>query len=118
VDEALMRSPFGNIEVRGVRENDLPERYSPWMAALTVAVGGCQTVQGACRLLRHARPHRFKSNRRKLNEFRFERAIGNPPKLWVGQRQQRLKELGIELPAPPEPFGTYAEAVQRVICFF
>jgi enamine deaminase RidA (YjgF/YER057c/UK114 family) len=23
-----------------------------------------------------------------------------------------LKELGIELPAPPEPFGTYAEAVQ------
>ena len=26
--------------------------------------------------------------------------------------EQRLKELGIELPAPPEPFGTYAEAVQ------
>src|SRR5262249_59828183 len=25
--------------------------------------------------------------------------------------EQRLKELGIELP-PPEPFGTYAEAVQ------
>ena len=24
----------------------------------------------------------------------------------------RLKELGIKLPAPPEPFGTYAEAVQ------
>jgi enamine deaminase RidA (YjgF/YER057c/UK114 family) len=23
-----------------------------------------------------------------------------------------LKELGIELPAPPEPFGTYTEAVQ------
>jgi hypothetical protein len=23
-----------------------------------------------------------------------------------------LKELGIELPAPPEPFGIYAEAVQ------
>jgi len=23
-----------------------------------------------------------------------------------------LKELGIELPAPPQPFGTYAEAVQ------
>jgi enamine deaminase RidA (YjgF/YER057c/UK114 family) len=23
-----------------------------------------------------------------------------------------LQELGIELPAPPEPFGTYAEAVQ------
>jgi enamine deaminase RidA (YjgF/YER057c/UK114 family) len=26
--------------------------------------------------------------------------------------EQRLKELGIVLPAPPEPFGTYAEAVQ------
>jgi enamine deaminase RidA (YjgF/YER057c/UK114 family) len=26
--------------------------------------------------------------------------------------EQRLKELRIKLPAPPEPFGTYAEAVQ------
>jgi hypothetical protein len=26
--------------------------------------------------------------------------------------EQRLTELGIKLPAPPEPFGTYAEAVQ------
>jgi enamine deaminase RidA (YjgF/YER057c/UK114 family) len=26
--------------------------------------------------------------------------------------EQRLKELGIELPTPPEPFGTYAEAVR------
>jgi enamine deaminase RidA (YjgF/YER057c/UK114 family) len=26
--------------------------------------------------------------------------------------EKRLKELGIELPATPEPFGTYAEAVQ------
>src|SRR5579864_1338848 len=26
--------------------------------------------------------------------------------------EQRLKELGIKLPAPPQPFGTYAEAVQ------
>jgi enamine deaminase RidA (YjgF/YER057c/UK114 family) len=25
--------------------------------------------------------------------------------------EQRLAELGIKLPAPPEPFGTYAEAV-------
>jgi enamine deaminase RidA (YjgF/YER057c/UK114 family) len=25
---------------------------------------------------------------------------------------ERLKELGIELPTPPEPFGIYAEAVQ------
>jgi len=26
--------------------------------------------------------------------------------------ERRLKDLGINLPAPPEPFGTYAEAVQ------
>jgi enamine deaminase RidA (YjgF/YER057c/UK114 family) len=26
--------------------------------------------------------------------------------------EQRLKELAIKLPAPPEPFGTYMEAVQ------
>ena len=26
--------------------------------------------------------------------------------------EQRLKELGVTLPAPPEAFGTYAEAVQ------
>jgi enamine deaminase RidA (YjgF/YER057c/UK114 family) len=26
--------------------------------------------------------------------------------------EQRLAELGIKLPAPPQPFGTYAEAVQ------
>src|SRR2546425_6955246 len=26
--------------------------------------------------------------------------------------EQRLKELGIKLPAPPEPFGTYVEAMQ------
>jgi len=26
--------------------------------------------------------------------------------------EQRLIELGVTLPAPPEPFGTYAEAVQ------
>jgi enamine deaminase RidA (YjgF/YER057c/UK114 family) len=26
--------------------------------------------------------------------------------------EQRLRELGIKLPAPPEPFGTYVEAVQ------
>jgi enamine deaminase RidA (YjgF/YER057c/UK114 family) len=29
-----------------------------------------------------------------------------------GSAEERLKDLGIELPAPPEPFGTYVEAVQ------
>jgi len=31
---------------------------------------------------------------------------------WPASAEQQLKELGIELPAPPEPFGTYAEVVQ------
>src|ERR1700688_3439109 len=31
---------------------------------------------------------------------------------WPASAEQRLKERGIKLPAPPEPFGTYAEAVQ------
>jgi hypothetical protein len=26
--------------------------------------------------------------------------------------EQRVRQLGIQLPAPPEPFGIYAEAVQ------
>ena len=30
----------------------------------------------------------------------------------LGTAEQRLKELGIQLPTPPEPFGVYAEAVQ------
>src|ERR1700730_8181448 len=30
----------------------------------------------------------------------------------VATAEQRLRRLGIKLPAPPEPFGIYAEAVQ------
>src|ERR1700675_1335675 len=30
----------------------------------------------------------------------------------AGSAEQRLQELGISLPAPPEPFGAYTEAVQ------
>jgi enamine deaminase RidA (YjgF/YER057c/UK114 family) len=30
----------------------------------------------------------------------------------AGSAEQRLQELGIRLPAPPEPFGAYTEAVQ------
>ena len=30
----------------------------------------------------------------------------------VASAEQRLKELGVKLPVPPEPFGIYAEAVQ------
>src|SRR5216684_2915190 len=35
---------------------------------------------------------------------------GNDSRLATAE--QRLKQLGIKLPAPPEPFGIYAEAVQ------
>jgi enamine deaminase RidA (YjgF/YER057c/UK114 family) len=31
---------------------------------------------------------------------------------WPVGAEQRLNERGIKLPAPPEPFGTYVEAVQ------
>src|ERR1700694_4011755 len=43
---------------------------------------------------------------------------GSEDKLWGGNSsrpataEQRLRQLGIKLPAPPEPFGIYAEAVQ------
>jgi enamine deaminase RidA (YjgF/YER057c/UK114 family) len=30
----------------------------------------------------------------------------------INSAERRLQELGIELPAPPKPFGTYVEAVQ------
>ena len=32
--------------------------------------------------------------------------------------EQRLKELGINLPAPPEPFGSYVEAVETGALLF
>jgi enamine deaminase RidA (YjgF/YER057c/UK114 family) len=35
---------------------------------------------------------------------------GNDPRLATAE--QRLSQLGIKLPVPPEPFGIYAEAVQ------
>jgi len=34
------------------------------------------------------------------------------PESLPASAEQRLKELGIKLPAPPQPFGTYVEAVQ------
>ena len=40
-----------------------------------------------------------------------------PARHWRATRklpsaEERLKELGIQLPSPPQPFGTYAEAVR------
>jgi enamine deaminase RidA (YjgF/YER057c/UK114 family) len=31
---------------------------------------------------------------------------------WSGGAEQRLRDLGIELPTPPRPFGAYVESVQ------
>ena len=44
---------------------------------------------------------------RDVNEHMATRAGARPT-----SAEQRLKELGIVLPEPPEPFGTYVEAVQ------
>src|SRR4030088_2129178 len=39
-------------------------------------------------------------------------ANGNPGTSRPPSAEQQLKELSIKLPAPPQPFGTYVEAVQ------
>lgn len=38
--------------------------------------------------------------------------MSTPAKIQPLTAEQKLKELGIELPAPPQPFGVYVEAVQ------
>jgi enamine deaminase RidA (YjgF/YER057c/UK114 family) len=38
--------------------------------------------------------------------------MSTPAKNHPSTAEQKLKELGVELPVPPEPFGVYAEAVQ------
>jgi enamine deaminase RidA (YjgF/YER057c/UK114 family) len=44
---------------------------------------------------------------------RIERTfMSKPARNHPSTAEQKLKELGVELPAPPEPFGVYAEAVQ------
>ncbi|MGB9069004.1 MAG: RidA family protein, partial [Candidatus Acidiferrales bacterium] len=42
----------------------------------------------------------------------WEEKIGTREVPKPSSAEQRLTELGVKLPAPPEPFGTYAEAVQ------
>ena len=41
-----------------------------------------------------------------------QHATRNSNKSTGPSAEERLKELGINLPAPPQPFGTYAETVQ------
>jgi len=38
--------------------------------------------------------------------------VSTPARNHLSTAEQRLHELGFELPAPPEPFGVYAEVVQ------
>ena len=45
-----------------------------------------------------------------INEYDLERA--KVKREGPASAEQRLKELGIQLPVPPEPFGAYVEAVQ------
>jgi enamine deaminase RidA (YjgF/YER057c/UK114 family) len=45
-------------------------------------------------------------------ETTSEKPSANPDGSPWASSEQRLEQLGIALPAPPEPFGTYAEAVQ------
>jgi len=47
-----------------------------------------------------------------INEYGFQRQ--NPKRGFLSSChcEQRLRQLGIKLPVPPEPFGIYAEAVQ------
>jgi enamine deaminase RidA (YjgF/YER057c/UK114 family) len=48
---------------------------------------------------------------RSMNESSKDKTLsGDSPRLATAE--QRLKQLGLKLPAPPEPFGVYAEAVQ------
>jgi enamine deaminase RidA (YjgF/YER057c/UK114 family) len=58
-----------------------------------------------------AAEHRFPSRSERMNANSMAESAtleGLPP----ASAEQRLKDLGIKLPAPPQPFGTYAEAVQ------
>jgi enamine deaminase RidA (YjgF/YER057c/UK114 family) len=41
-----------------------------------------------------------------------QHAARNSNKSTAPSAEQRLKELGIDLPVPPQPFGTYTEALQ------
>jgi len=44
--------------------------------------------------------------------------MSTPAKNHTSSAEQKLMELGIQLPSPPEPFGTYAEAVQTGALLF
>jgi enamine deaminase RidA (YjgF/YER057c/UK114 family) len=76
------------------------------MAVLTLAVGSRQTVQ--INLPRRTRQDLGETSMSTNAKEQMVTREGSQP----ATAEQRLKELGIRLPVPPEPFGTYAEAVQ------
>lgn len=45
-------------------------------------------------------------------------ATANPGAVPAASAEARLAALGISLPSPPEPFGTYAESVQTGVLLF
>jgi hypothetical protein len=63
--------------------------------------------------------HTKRAYEKAIKDFMLFAGIDRPEKFRLLTRahviataEQRLKELGIQLPTPPEPFGLYAEAVQ------
>jgi enamine deaminase RidA (YjgF/YER057c/UK114 family) len=48
----------------------------------------------------------------RTNAYDANERVGTHDGSLPASAEQRLKKLGITLPAPPEPFGTYVEAVQ------
>ena len=77
---------------------------SPWMGA-----GSRQPLARSWRPAVSAWGFR-RSGARRSSSFRRAISVMTAPSMTSAEG--RLRELGIQLPAPPEPFGAYAEAVQ------
>src|SRR6266481_3223019 len=56
--------------------------------------------------------HLSKRGEKKSMNTNSQEHMGSREGSRLASPEQRLKELGIKLPAPPEPFGAYVEAVQ------
>src|SRR6202041_747058 len=55
---------------------------------------------------------RFESNPERQMKTNSKEPAANSKVSAAAGAEGRLKDLGIQLPAPPQPFGIYAEAVQ------
>jgi len=81
------------------------------MAALTPDVGSGQIVQPSPVSAISVNIDRNPIGARSMNANSKRQSVTRKGSR-TPSAERRLKELGIKLPAPPEPFGTYAEAVQ------